>query len=429
MGSRVDLKDSSPLKLASTYNVTKLIRLADGHHYRVQALPFGTWVHPGDTDRRLIVDRTVVGSIVKNFNDRVLDTVPVPWTHTDDPKENTGNVVAAMETADGLDLVLDTPLATEKIDQGLVGGVSLSIDFNYMDKKSGKDLGPTMLHAALVSNPYIKGMRKFTKLDAGELDALGIKRDQMRIAAGDKSEPLFLAEKPDIGATMPTVLKDLLDALKAEHNIDVAKLQETDKAHVGMMTQLRDIGKLFGLTVEKPEQVGALSEKAKTASEAVVELAEIRAAVIAKVQLADGQKLKDVIAKQVTETVALTDRIVLIEAERDVDVLLADKKILPAQRDHFIELRKSNKSLYDKMTAGLKANAAVDLSERGTDTSTETGDVDADKKSKGSVKLSDADAKKETDRYAEMAAKNRAPGLAGIISHRRQPVTVGSGKN
>jgi ribosomal protein S28E/S33 len=220
-------------------------------------------------------------------------------------------------------------------------------------------------------------------------------------------------------------LKELTDALKAEHNIDIAKLQEASKAHDGLMAKLGEIGKILGLTIEKAEHVGALSDKIKAANEAVVELTEIRAAVTAKVQLAEGQKLKDVIAKQVDGQVALADRILLLEAEKDVDALLADEKILPAQPDHFIELRKTNKALYDKMTAGLKPKAAVDLSEKGADTSTDEGAKDA---KKGTTKLSDDEANKAVDRYSKMASDQRGPGLAGVISKRRQPVTVG-GKN
>ncbi|MCP6727599.1 MAG: hypothetical protein KJI69_06330, partial [Patescibacteria group bacterium] len=52
----------------------------------------------------------------------------------------------------------------EKIKKGLIKCVSASLDPNYRVKSSNKFVGPTLLHAALVSEPFIKGMTNFVSL-------------------------------------------------------------------------------------------------------------------------------------------------------------------------------------------------------------------------------------------------------------------------
>jgi len=429
MFSRIILKDTGELHLVASFHTTKLVRLRDKPQpniFRVQALPYGDWVHPNDTTQRLVVNERIVDSIIRNFDDHVMDSIPVPLTHTDDPSKNTGKVIAAIKAEDGLDLVLeiDKPEIVADIDKGLIGGVSLSFDTEYMDKKTGQLCGPTMIHCALVSHSYIKGMRKFARIDDDELAALGISGGQMKIAAGDSvAQVLFLSDvKPASGGTGDSGMtkEEMLAALKKEHQIDVAQLQDTAKAHASLLSQLSEIGKVFGLTVEKPEHVGQLSDKVKAAQADAVELGEVRAAVAAKVQLADGQKLKDVITKHVDQTVALGDRVALLEAEKDVDALLADKKILPAQREEYIELRKSNKGLYDKMTGKLKAGGAVDLSEHGIDTNAGKTDDTTGAGKTGSVKLSDDQVKGEIDRYLKLGDSLRGPGMSGVVAKRRQ---------
>ncbi len=420
--SRVLLGDTS-LQVALCCSPHTLVELSSTT-FRVQALPYGMWVHPNNPDETLDITEEVVDSIVSNFDGNALDMVPVPWTHTDHPAENTGKVLAAIKVDDGLDLILDTE-ASDKIDKDLVGGVSLAIDFSYLDKKTGQARGPTMQHCALVSNPYIKGMRKFRNLSDEELQGLGIKIEEGRIAAGDiLATPVFLAEsnkhkqgKPNVKGGHEMTKKEMLAALKADHDIDVAALEESHR-------KLSISDELFGTlkTLFGVKGVSELSEACKVGKEAVVELAEIRNAVKGKVELVEGQKLKDVIVKQVESAVVLADRVLNLECEGDVEVLLQDKRITPAERDNYMSLRKSNPDLFKKMTEGLKVSTDVtSLSdEKGVDTSSKLP-------SDGTTKLSEDDTATEIARYGEAAGKMVARPLKGILEKRRQKTMVPAG--
>ena len=499
------LRDTTSIQLSLCCHSTKFVQLADAV-FRVQALPYGSWVHPSDPDEQLVIDQTMVQAIVKNFEDGVLDNVPVPWRHTDHPAENTGFVLAAIEVEDGLDLIINIPEAKEQIDKELIGGISLSIDFEYMDKQNGDILGPTMIHCALVSNPYIKGMRKFEQLTPEELEQLGLQVEEGKIAAGDSfATPLFLqdrskrtksqvqtvvfdgsifktsdkvgiwlkdnkfhngeirktgsgfravqvasggftkfrSQKAANGVTLvfgiksksasmseggdnEMSLEELLALLKNEHGVDVAKLQDDMKQvttqRTSVLDELRKLGEQLHVHMDvkatPKDLVASLSEPLTKAVEAQTELTGLRKAVAAKVELVDGQKLTDLVVAKIDNATALTDRVLNLEAEKDVDTLLADKLILPAEKDHFIELRKSNKDLFTRMTKDRKP-VGVELGEKGSDTST-----DADKGSgkPGPTDLSEDKVTSEVDRYSKQAEENTKHGLSGVVAKRRPQV-------
>ena len=429
------LRDTTSTQLSLCCRDTKLVQLADAV-FRVQALPYGSWVHPSDPDEQLVIDQAVVQAIVKNFEDRVLDNVPVPWRHTEHPAENTGFVLAAIEVEDGLDLIVNVPEAKEFIDKELVGGISLAIDFEYMDKQSGDILGPTMLHCALVSNPYLKGMRKFEQLDPEELEQLGLQVEEGKIAAGDSfATPLFLQDRSKRTKSQARTsergdnemtLEEILALLKDDHNIDVAKLQDDVQQATQQRSTVGDELRKFGeqlhihmdIKATPKDLVASLSEPLTKAVEAQAELAGLRKAVATKVELADGQKLTDLVVAKIDSATALSDRVLNLEAEKDVDVLLADKKILPAERDHFMELRRSNRELFNKMTKDKKP-VDVELGERGSDTSTDSnggsGKTDP-------LKLSEDKVESEVDRYSKQAVENTRHGLVDAVSKRKPRV-------
>ena len=433
MGALLTLKDSASIQLALCCHSTDFSELAEDT-YRVQALSYGSWVHPNDPEQELVIDEEIVDNIIKNFNDGVLDSVTVPWRHTDHPAENTGRVIAAVKAEDGLDLILNTPEAVDQINKELVGGVSLQIDFEYVDKRTGAALGPTMIHCALVSNPYIKGMRKFAKLGTDALKELGIEVVEQKIAAGDAlAVPLFLQDqrrrtKPgsvtdsESGDDVMT-LDELLALLKSEHSIDVTALQEQVQTGTKERTTVIDELKKFGenlhihmdVKATPKDLVASFAEPLKKALDAQIELLELRKAVASKVTLTDGQKLTDLVVAQIDDATALTDRVLNLEAEKAVESLITDKKILPAEKDHYMELRRSNVALFDKMTKDKK-QVTVALGEQGADTST---DGNGDPEGNDPTNLSDDKVGSEIGRYSKQASETARHGLAGVIAKRK----------
>lgn len=142
------------------------VELGDGNKFRKQILKLGKWFHWDADGGVLNITEEVVDNIVKNFKKNAIEHVYVPITHTSDPTLNAGEVIKLEKTENGLDAIIEIKDETilEKIKKGLIKCVSASLDPNYRVKTSNKFVGPTLLHAALVSEPFIKGMRSFVPL-------------------------------------------------------------------------------------------------------------------------------------------------------------------------------------------------------------------------------------------------------------------------
>jgi len=148
--------------------------------FKKELLRVGKWQH--DTSRTGVLDVTkeMLRAIIKNFKAKVLDNIFVPLGHptTDDPSKNVGEV-AGLELSKDEDKLIATidvkdETVAKKIKKGLIRGISASFAENYMKKDTGEKVGPTLFHAALVNEPYVKGMEGFVPLSEGLEDSLVI---------------------------------------------------------------------------------------------------------------------------------------------------------------------------------------------------------------------------------------------------------------
>jgi len=145
-----------------------------GSTYRKQLAKYGEWVNPDypffSDNPIMTLDEAWGEAIVRNFENNTLGTpVAVPFTHTNDPKENTGTVKSLESiTGDGLYAELDIrdAIALEKLDNETLYDVSVSFEWDHVRKDDNKHYGPTLLHVALVNNPYLVGMKGFEKVEA-----------------------------------------------------------------------------------------------------------------------------------------------------------------------------------------------------------------------------------------------------------------------
>ena len=138
----------------------------DKNLFKKQILKNGTWYHWNTDGGILKITKDIIKKLVKNFKDGLLENVSIPLTHTNDPSMNTGEVVDLIETANGLDAICEIKDNTiaKKIKNHLIKSISASIDPNYRNKETNKFEGPVLLHAALVAEPFIKGMKNFVPL-------------------------------------------------------------------------------------------------------------------------------------------------------------------------------------------------------------------------------------------------------------------------
>lgn len=147
----------------------------NGSVYRKQLAKFGEWVNPQyprlSSNPIMTLDLAWAQKIVENFNNGVLGApVPVPLNHTNKTDANTGRVQSLeIIPGDGLygNLLITNPDTIDQLDRGEIFDVSISFDWNHIRTDNNKNYGPTLLHVALVNNPYLLEMASFEKISVG----------------------------------------------------------------------------------------------------------------------------------------------------------------------------------------------------------------------------------------------------------------------
>jgi phage I-like protein len=186
--------------------------------FKKQLIRFGEWIDPIYPEDVMRIDRVFLETIVKNFKAGIPGRIPVPLTHTDNPEYNTGEVVELTIEGDGANvedglyglLEIRREDTAEDIRNELIFDVSISFSPNYTDNENGALYGPTLLHTALVNNPYIKKMGGFTSL-----------AEDLQKIFGEKMEVRSLSENAiSKEITMTKVKNDREFAVEVVHTVD-----------------------------------------------------------------------------------------------------------------------------------------------------------------------------------------------------------------
>lgn len=331
--------------------------------FKKQVLKFGKWFHWNAPGGMLKIDENIVDKIIENFKKKRVQNVFVPLTHTDDPSKNTGTVVDLIKTDKGLDAVIeikDESIA-EKIKKGLISCVSASIDPNYRVKKTNEFVGTTLLHTALVAEPYIKGMNNFIPLTDEDFSA----------------RPILMLEdeEPDMYKLLKS-MNDKLNTIESAIKTDTFKknMDETTKKDI---EEVKVEDKKEEITIEEKKEEIIEEAKEETVVEDKVETLDIEAAKKAKddykVCMADEMKKGTEMAEATkkckgkikenfgvdlsdTELEIKSEEVLKVEVEIKQEVNLADVekkydeylhagKIVPAQKEAFINLFSSLKKI------------------------------------------------------------------------------------
>lgn len=252
------------------------VELDDKNRFKKTILKLGKWYHWAADGGVLNVTKEMVDNITKNFKNKTLENVSVPLTHTNDPSKNTGEVVELIKTEDGLDAICEIKdeSIVKKIKDGIIKSISASIDPNYMVKTDKKFVGPTLLHAALVQEPFIKGMGGFVELGEDFEDRTVI---QLEDAAPTISAALELITK---GQTM---LEELNKEEKKEETTEEKKEETT--------TEKPDVEKKEDETEEKKEDIKKSTEETTEEGKTETEVKSDDTTAPAKVDLADAETL------------------------------------------------------------------------------------------------------------------------------------------
>jgi len=300
------------------------VELSENNTFRKQLLKKGKWYHWAADGGVLELTDEKLDEIVKNFNDGLLESVPVPLTHTNDPSKNTGVVKELIRTKDGIDAILEIKeeKIVDKIKKGLITAISASLDPNYMIKKTKKFAGAVLLHAALVAEPYIKGLGKFVAL-SDEFDG----REIIQLEDGEF----------DIKESLNTVfslLKDIQDHIAAdEEDKEAEEDSHEEEAEEGETNEDLEKSKC---TLSNGEE-GQLVDGECIAKNVEKELEEEKSVVedsseTAETKVDEVEEDKSETVESDEESVDLSDSVELYEK------YLKAGKIVPAGKTAFIAL-------------------------------------------------------------------------------------------
>lgn len=351
-----------------------LSRTQQGRLFRKHILTKGTLVHP-DTGARIAVDDAFIAALRRNFTDKVCDIVQAPLAgknneHDERPDRNIGEIVDIQATGDKVYALLDArdEAAAAKLGKTMLGA-SAFIALNYKNDKTNKRVGPTLLHMCVTNRPYVTGLDDYEEVVAASASGA----DSDGAAALFTEAPTSADRSPE--ATVALTKDELLAALKAEHGVDVVALQSTNAdlaAQVASSASQADLAaQLTADLTAQLTQAGAL--KLTAGADETLTNADFVGAVA---ELAQTNRA------QAQTNLALTGRVETLEhreAELQVDDLVRTGRVMPAQRDAFVELRLSNTAMFDKLVPEqpiVKMN--VEAGVQPDDGRHETLDVDAE---------------------------------------------------
>jgi hypothetical protein len=276
---------------------------ARGRVFRKHILNLGNLHYKG---RTLKLDEDWYRQLERNFNAGVsMAQVPLADDqnkHTEHPLANTGEVVGLERKGSKVYTLVDIrdPDVAQRIKDGRIMGASAYLHLDYEDTRTGRKVGPALLHHCLTNRPHVLDLEPYEEVVAAT-------------AADSEGEYVVLASPEDRRMTREELLAELKDA----HGIDVEALQ-------AQAAQRADMSQL----------TAALTEALRPASDQV------------KLAGGDGEtvSLTDVVgavAELAEKNVALSSTVGQLQqqaAEREVDGYIGKGRLLPKTREHAVKL-------------------------------------------------------------------------------------------
>lgn len=328
--------EQRPVVLSAVYEeFVPLARIKQGQLFRKQILqknvPFS---HPQDPKMKITIDDRIATSLVDNFNAGVCDIVQVPLcgsdnSHSEAPDRNIGEVIGLEQDSKGVYAVMDVrdPAHAAKVGKTYLGASGM-LHMNYTDTRTGKKVGPALLHVAVTNRPHVVGLENFSEVIAASADP--------------QDQPVLLTPMSLKGDTME--LAELKKLLKEEHNIDLDALQASSSGSSGEEVSEAVLSALSTAGVLQLSQEETVTEEDILG--AIKELAEEKVSLSGRVEglEKEGEALK------------------LSAATIEVEGLVRTGRILPTQKDAMLELSMSNRKMFESL---IPAQAVVTLSEFG----------------------------------------------------------------
>ena len=384
-----------------------------GKSYWKQILPYGTFKHPQDIDVEWTIDEEYVDEIIRAFNDGVMDKVVIlAGTHENESLESTVGVVPDLRKTDkGLEAkmeITDDEIAT-KVDtktsdgESLLSGVSVHVGPSATSK--GEVYPAVLWHVAMVNFPWFTGMDDFVEAAAG--------KKPFTLPRYMKAENLSQRIDSVRNSYYSQIKRDVYDFsyVKEVHDEFIIVLDDDEYNLVRYEYDIEDDG---DITFGEPEQVQVqyvavaaskesnnmdpkddkkASNEPKAEPKEKVEQPEGMTELFASMEVTDHNaanelyktlKAENDTLKASNTTLAaekgnLDERVASLEKDQKtneatnaVSAQIRAGKIVPAQKEAFINLHMSSKESFDSIMAA--APTVIPTTELGT--SPVDGDID-----------------------------------------------------
>jgi hypothetical protein len=258
------------------------------------------------------------------------DIVQVPIVndknqHVEDPTRNIGQVVDLSFDDQGVFAVIEARKHAEDLGSTLLGASAL-MHLDYKDTRTGRNVGPTLLHVAVTNRPYLTNLGGFEEFIAASADT--------------DSEPAVLLLEASGSTLEAPVLMDQAIAVLKENGIDVPALQAQAELQDG-------------------ELLTALSNVLAPESESVISLTDVAQAVV---EMAE-EKIE--LSAQVADLSSSLLDLQIKDATNEVDKLVREGRVLPKQRDAMVALSITDPETFKQL---VPDDSIVAFSEQGLST-------------------------------------------------------------
>ncbi len=335
-----------------TEGYVELARSKQGRIFKKHILNYGDLLYPGVKGGKVTIDDNFADTLIANFTNKVCDIVQVPTAgdnneHSEDPMKNIGEVIGLSKENGKVYAHIDARRAdaADALGKTLLGA-SAMMHMNYTDTRTGKAVGPTLLHVAVTNRPYVTDLEEYKEL--GEVVAAS--------ADGNGGAVLLTASQNPPKEKKMSTLDELFAELRTDHGIDVPALQEqAGRADQGVALS----NKITETLAEKG--IVKLSHGGEASSDDVV----------------------DAVTNIYTQNVELTNKVNKLTEDSEksaavarVDALVAEGRILPKNKDAQVKLLLSNVDLFEEL---LPEKPLVKLSNAGQEQGFETVDDEHEK--------------------------------------------------
>lgn len=317
----------------------ELARHQKGRLFKKQILHMNSeFVHPNLPGTKIKVDERLASALSRNFEAGYCDIVQVPIvdgknSHNEDPLRNVGEVVGVEHDETGIYAIIDARKEeyAEELGKTLIGA-SAMMHMDYVDTKTGENVGPTLLHVAVTNRPYITKLSDFEEM--------------VKLSADTTDEPAVLLDAAEFQEEQQMNKDEMIAALK-EHGIDVPALQaaankpaDTSALTAALSNVLKEAG-VVKLSQTDEDELGI-----KDIAEAVVELS--------------GEKLK--LETTVKALVEEAEKVKLSAATKEVEGYVSQGRILPKAKVTMIALAMEDRESFESL---LSDDPIVSLSADG----------------------------------------------------------------